>query len=86
MILSRTFALLATALVAKANQVVLNDFIFSSVLNADDLQKLYDSYPDYSLDLNERRLVQLGPDQPPVTLTELQKVHRMHHQKLLNMI
>jgi hypothetical protein len=34
----------------------------------------YASYPGFSLDLNERRLVQLE-GKPPVWMTELEKVH-----------
>ncbi|KAL5527274.1 hypothetical protein ACEPAG_6065 [Sanghuangporus baumii] len=67
-------SLLALAIAVKAHQTVLNDVLGSSGLQRVDLEQIYQAYPEYSLDLSERRLIQYDASTPPVFLTELEKI------------
>ena len=74
MILSRSLSLISFALATAASQVVLNDILSSAGSKPADFEALYRAFPDYSVDLNAKRVIQLSPSDPPVVLTELEKV------------
>ncbi|KAL5530613.1 hypothetical protein ACEPAF_6871 [Sanghuangporus sanghuang] len=67
-------SLLTLVTAAKAHQTVLNDVLGSSGLKRVDLEQIYQTYPEYSLDLSEHRLIQYDASTPPVFLTELEKI------------
>lgn len=72
--LTRTVAFLTLAAVVGASQMVLNDLLGSASLQRGDFEQLYQAYPDYTLNLNERRLIQFDSSEPPVVVSELEKV------------
>ncbi|KAI5120508.1 hypothetical protein M0805_000093 [Coniferiporia weirii] len=72
--LARTAALLGLIAVVGASQVVLDDLVDSAGARRVGFEQVYRAYPDYNLDLAEKRLVQLGPSEPPVVLTEFEKI------------
>lgn len=66
-------AVLAISLEAHASQFVFDQSKSGLGLGQNDL-RLFQGYPDYDLDLGDKRLVQLDPSGPPVLLSELEKV------------
>lgn len=74
MMLTNSLPLFSVVLAATASQVVLQDLLDGAGSQPADFEKLYQAYPDYSLDLSAKRLVQLSTSDPPVILTELDKV------------
>ncbi|EJD01034.1 Zn-dependent exopeptidase [Fomitiporia mediterranea MF3/22] len=73
MLLSTT-AILACITVAAAQQTVLDDILRSADVHRTDFVDIYEAYPEYSLDLGERRVIQFDPSARPVVLTELEKI------------
>lgn len=67
-------ALLFLATAATAQQTVLNDVLTGSGSQILDYGRVYQAYPEYSLDLDARRLVQLDNSARPLALTEMEKV------------
>ena len=67
-------------LLATAVQLSVLTGALSVVLNTNNERPSfkYEDYPGFSLDLNELRLVQTSPTEPPVWMTELQKVLSLH--------
>ena len=63
------------AIAARADQTVLKGSLDSSGPKRAALQQIYQAYPEYSLDLSERRLIQFDASVPAVFLTELEKVN-----------
>lgn len=76
MIFSRSLSLISFALAAAASQVVLDGILSNSGSKPEDLdfEALYRAFPDYSVDLNAKRVIQFSPSDPPVELSELEKV------------
>ena len=66
-------ALLAVSLEAHASQSVLDQSNSGLELGQNEFRYLQ-GYPDYNLDLGDKRLVQLDPSGPLVLLSELEKV------------
>ena len=74
--LSVVAALLSLLAVSYASQVVIDQSFSkeSGSKHSDLLGQLRKAYPDYDLDLTEKRLVQLDPSDAPVLLSGLEKV------------
>ncbi|KAH8113382.1 Zn-dependent exopeptidase [Phellopilus nigrolimitatus] len=72
--LSPAVALVVAAATVNASQVVLDNFIDSTGPQRVDYEQLYQAYPGFNLNLEERRLVQLDSSEPPVEISELDKI------------
>ena len=74
--LSVIAALLSFLATSYASQVVIDQSFSkeSGSKHGDLLVQLRKAYPEYDLDLTEKRLVQLDPSDAPVLLSELEKV------------
>ena len=69
--LTSTAVLLALAASVHCSQIVLDNVLGTNrPADADQQQQ----YSGFSLNLDEQRLIQLNPSEPPVVLTEFQKV------------
>lgn len=68
--------LLSLSAASYASQLVFDQSLIqdSGLEYSNLLQPVLEAYPEYDLDLTEKRLVQLDPSDPPVLITELEKV------------
>ena len=75
MYFSRSFiSILTLAIAIKALELSPGVVVDSSNPNLEDLEKIYQEYPEYSLNLTERRLIRFDASSEPVFVTELEKV------------
>ncbi|THH09068.1 hypothetical protein EW145_g2281 [Phellinidium pouzarii] len=73
--ISGTTTLLALAVTAaSASQVILDSFLDDARAQHGSFEQLYQAHPGYNLDLEEKRLIQLGPSDPPLVLSEFEKI------------